>query len=150
MGKVNTVKLAAAMARVPEALTSETRRALQMSFAAFDSRFQRERLNGRPGLIPRSGRLRQSMQGAVTGRTLGDLTARYGTNVKYAPIHEFGGYRKIPTGSKTPAGVQRSSGGATKRGYIKPRLRMFKTWEEHIDRDLMPRVSAAVDRALAK
>jgi phage gpG-like protein len=90
------------------------RKALLQSALLLERHIKTEKLSGQV-LHVRSGRLRSSISHRL--EQIGqDLTARVGTNLVYARIHEFGGTitakraanLAIPTGiARTPAGVPR-------------------------------------------
>ena len=93
------------------------RRALDASSRRLDRIMQKDQLRP-PGLHRRSGRLATSFTREVVGHNMATLLMRYGTNVSYAAIHEFGGIVKPIRGkwltiplklNKTPDGQMRQS-----------------------------------------
>lgn len=93
------------------------RRSLDASSLRLDRIMHKDQLRP-PGLHRRTGRLSQSFTREISGRDMKTLLMRYGTNVSYAAIHEFGGivkplhsrYLTIPLkANRTGAGVMRQS-----------------------------------------
>lgn len=93
------------------------RRTLDKSSRRLDRIMQKDQLRP-PGLHRRTGRLADSFTREVSGHDLGSLLMRYGTNVSYAAIHEFGGIVKPIRGkfltiplkaNRTPTGQMRQS-----------------------------------------
>lgn len=116
--QIDAKGLEAALRKKPKQIFLAGKRSLTLSKNRFDRNLQTKRLRGRPGLKKRSGRLAQSFIGEVTGNNLANLHMQYGTNVKYAAIHEFGGvvrpkkgkYLTIPLKDNLlPSGVMKRS-----------------------------------------
>lgn len=148
--KLNEAKLAHALIRMPDRLAAEMKSGWEAAKNNFDSRFIQERLNGRPGLIRRTGRLSNSFVGQVTGRTLGQLRVIYGTNVEYAPIHEFGGTIKPKKGKYLRFPTEAGGFAFVKQVTIPRRLEMFKTWDDSVEQfgGLIDHSNAAIERTL--
>ena len=124
--KVNDRELAQALNRAPVRLAAELKNGWRAAKDNFQALHTRNQMNGRPGLNRVTGRLSNSFGGDVTGNSLSNLKLIYGTNLIYAPTHEFG------------------------RGPIPPRLRLMRTWDEHTERfgGLIDQTNAAIDRTL--
>jgi len=107
----NVKQFQQAMAERPKDLFLEWFRTTNRLMDRFDKTFKRKSLQGRPGLIPRTRRLIRSFHSVVRGRSIGTLRVNYGSNVLYAPVHEFGAviyprrapylvFREDPKGSR--------------------------------------------------
>ena len=115
--RLDALGLQKALKKSPIGMYNGALKALKKSHRRLDREMQTKRLRP-PGLRRRTGRLAQSFTGEVTGGTVGTLVMRYGTNVPYAEIHEFGGtvrakrakFLTIPLKANlTPSGVMRKS-----------------------------------------
>lgn len=106
-----------AMRKSEVGIYNESLRALRRSHRRLDREMQRTRLRA-PGLNRRTGRLAQSFTGEVAGATIGSLVMRYGTNVPYAKIHEYGGTVRPKKGRylTIPLKANLTAAGVMKRG----------------------------------
>jgi len=148
--KMNAKGMAYAFGRCPNLLAKEIKKGWVAGLNNFDSEFQSSRLRGRPGLNRITGNLANSFGGEVLGSRLDDLRLIYGTNVIYAPIHEFGGTITAKRSPYLKFQWAKGKWASKKSVTIPPRLHLLKTWQRHAvsPNGLIDHTNGGIKRAL--